>query len=109
MLPFMRTCYHLAPLTPAALFRRGLSPAAKILDLPADAVARLSRADLQMIESFLARRLDLPLDIGAGLAAKMARSLAGKMKLEIPPGVSNETFLEALALGLREVGSPSSR
>jgi uncharacterized RDD family membrane protein YckC len=77
--------------------------------LPADAVARLSRADLQMIESFLVRRLDLPLDVGASLAARMARSLAEKMKLEVPPGISNETFLESLVMNLREVGPGSSR
>lgn len=83
--------------------------AAKILDLPADAVARLSRADLQMMESFLVRRLDLPLDVGASLAAKMARSLAEKMKVEVPPGITNETFLEGLVLGLRDVGAGRSR
>jgi uncharacterized RDD family membrane protein YckC len=83
--------------------------AAKVLDLPADAVARLSRADLQMIEIFLIRRLDLPLDVGSGLAARMAYSLAEKMKLEMPLGISNETFLEALVLALREVGARGSR
>ncbi|MGC2398862.1 MAG: RDD family protein [Acidobacteriaceae bacterium] len=82
---------------------------AKGLELPADAVARLSRTDLQMIESFLVRRLDLPLDVGASLAARMARSLAEKMKLEVPSGISYETFLETLVLSLREVGPGSSR
>ncbi|HTZ59418.1 MAG TPA: RDD family protein [Acidobacteriaceae bacterium] len=83
--------------------------ASKVVDLPADAVARLSRADLQMIDAFLARRLDLPLDVGASLAEKMARGLAGKMKIEAPAGISNETFLEALALSLRDVGTGNSR
>ncbi len=94
----------------AAVFDRPLRPAAsKTLDLPADAVARLSRADLQLIENFLVRRLDLPLDVGASLAEKLSHKMAEKMKLPIPSGISNETFLEALVLGLREVGPGNSR
>jgi uncharacterized RDD family membrane protein YckC len=94
----------------AAAFERPLqSVASKTLDLPADAVARLSRMDLQLIENFLVRRLDLPLDVGASLAEKMSHKMAEKMKLAIPSGISNETFLEALVLGLREVGPGNSR
>jgi uncharacterized RDD family membrane protein YckC len=94
----------------AASFDRPLQPApSKILDLPADAVARLSRMDLQLIENFLVRRLDLPLDVGASLAQKLAHKMSEKMRLPVPPGVSNETFLEALVLGLREVGPGNSR
>ncbi len=94
----------------AAVFERPLQPvAAKTLDLPADAVARLSRMDLQLIENFLVRRLDLPLDVGASLAEKLSHKMAEKMKLPVPSGISNETFLEALVLGLREVGPGNSR
>jgi uncharacterized RDD family membrane protein YckC len=94
----------------AAAFERPLQPAAsKTLDLPADAVARLSRMDLQLIENFLVRRLDLPLDVGASLAEKLSHKMAEKMRLPIPSGISNETFLEALVLGLREVGPGNSR
>ena len=42
------------------------------LQLPADGVARLSHADLQLLENFLARRLDLPLDVRASLAERLA-------------------------------------
>ncbi len=77
----------------------------KTLDLPADAVARLSHADLQLIESFLARRLDLPLDVRASLAERLARRMGEKTVLEVPSGTSNETFLEALVLVLREAGN----
>ncbi len=38
--------------------------------LPADAVARLSLADLQALESFFARRLDMPLETRAQLATR---------------------------------------
>ena len=94
----------------AAAFERPLQPvASKTLDLPADAVARLSRMDLQLIENFLVRRLDLPLDVGASLAEKLSHKMAEKMKLPIPSGISNQTFLEALVLGLREVGPGNSR
>jgi uncharacterized RDD family membrane protein YckC len=94
----------------APAVERPLQPmAAKTVPLPADAVARLSPMDLQLIESFLARRLDLPLDVRAKLAEKLSRRMEEKMKSAIPSGTSNETFLEALVLGLREVGLGNSR
>jgi uncharacterized RDD family membrane protein YckC len=74
------------------------------LELPADGVARLSRADLQLMENFLARRLDLPLDVRASLAERLAVRMKEKTMLEVPSGTSNETFLEALIVGLREAG-----
>jgi uncharacterized RDD family membrane protein YckC len=79
----------------------------KTLDLPADGVARLSRADLQLLENFLARRLDLPLDVRASLAERLAVRMKEKTMLAIPAGASNETFLESLVVGLREAGGPS--
>jgi uncharacterized RDD family membrane protein YckC len=74
------------------------------LELPADGVARLSRADLQLMENFLARRLDLPLAVRASLAERLAVRMKEKTLLEVPSGTSNETFLEALVVGLRDVG-----
>jgi uncharacterized RDD family membrane protein YckC len=79
------------------------TPAPRGSRIPADAIARLSNADLQLIDNFLARRLDLPLDSASTLAAKLAASLAAKMGIEIPAGMSNDTFLEELAAGLRDV------
>lgn len=78
------------------------------LELPADGVARLSRADLDLMESFLARRLDLPLDVRASLAERLAVRMKEKTMLEVPSGTSNETFLEALIVGLREAGGMHS-
>jgi uncharacterized RDD family membrane protein YckC len=83
--------------------------APKIIDLPADAVARLSCDDLQLLENFLGRRLDLPIEVRARLAEKLSRHMEEKMRSQIPPGTSHETFLETLALGLREVGPANSR
>jgi uncharacterized RDD family membrane protein YckC len=80
----------------------------KALELPADGVARLSRADLQLMENFLARRLDLPLDVRASLAERLAHKMKEKTMLEVSSGTSNETFLEALVVGLREGGGMHS-
>ncbi len=78
------------------------------LELPADGVARLSQADLQLLENFLARRLDLPLDVRASLAERLANKMKEKTMLEMPSGTSSETFLEALVVGLREAGGMHS-
>jgi uncharacterized RDD family membrane protein YckC len=89
----------------AAAFERPVeeAPSPRSSELPADAVGRLNQEDLQMIDNFLARRLDLPLDVRANLAEKLARRMASKM-LQEPTGASNETFLESLAFALRQGG-----
>jgi uncharacterized RDD family membrane protein YckC len=78
------------------------------LELPADGVARLSGADLQLMENFMARRLDLPLDVRASLAERLAVRMKEKTLLEVPSGTNNETFLEALVVGLRNAGGMHS-
>jgi uncharacterized RDD family membrane protein YckC len=89
----------------AAAFQPAFRPApVNTLALPADAVARLSSDDLQLLENFLGRRLDLPIEVRTKLAAKLAQTMAAKMLVDVPPATSNETFLEALVLGLREAG-----
>jgi len=89
----------------AASFERPVeeAPSPGSSRLQADAVSRLNHEDLQMIDSFLARRLDLPLDVRARLAEKLARRMASKM-LQEQPGLSDETFLESLAVALRQGG-----
>jgi uncharacterized RDD family membrane protein YckC len=71
--------------------------------LPADAVASLTLADLQTIESYLSRRLDVPIETRARLADKLAENLSRKMNFEIPPVMSKETFLEETAFTLRSM------
>jgi uncharacterized RDD family membrane protein YckC len=71
--------------------------------LPVSALARLSTADLQVLEGFFARRLDMDLATRAALAERMARAIRAKSGLEIPEGTSVETFLEAVAHQLREI------
>lgn len=69
--------------------------------LPADAVALLNLADLQALESYLARRLDVPIATRELLAARLAENISRKMAFQIPPGMSQETFLEEAAFTLR--------
>jgi len=71
--------------------------------LPDHGVAKLSSADLQVLESFFARRLDMPLDTREALAQRIASAVQAKSGLEPPLGVSVETFLEITARQLRDV------
>jgi hypothetical protein len=57
-----------------------------------------------VLESFFARRLDMPLATRQALAEKIAAAIRTKSGLEAPPGVSTETFLEATARELRDLG-----
>lgn len=72
--------------------------------LPAPALAKLSVSDLEVIEGFFSRRLDMDLTTRAALAGRIASALCAKSDLEIPPGIGVETFLEAVAHQVREIG-----
>jgi uncharacterized RDD family membrane protein YckC len=71
--------------------------------LPDHQVARLSGADLPVLESFFARRLDMPLTTREVLAQRIASAIQAKSGLEPPVGASVETFLEVTARQLRDV------
>jgi uncharacterized RDD family membrane protein YckC len=73
------------------------------VSLSADNVSKLASADLEVLESFFARRLDLPLSTRHAIAEKIVIAIQAKSGLEPPPGVSIETFLEAVARDLRDV------
>jgi len=73
------------------------------LVLPTDSIARLASSDLEVLEGFFARRLDLPLEVRQALAQRIAASLQAKSGLEMPPAVSVETFLEVIARQLRDL------
>ncbi len=70
--------------------------------LPAPALAKLSAADLEVLEGFFSRRLDMDLTTRAALAGRIASALCAKSGLAIPPDTSVETFLEAVAHQFRE-------
>ncbi len=73
-----------------------------LVTLPAAAIAKLASSDLEVLESFFSRRLDMPLDVRQNLADRIAAALRAKSGMEAPPGISNETFLEAAARDLRD-------
>jgi uncharacterized RDD family membrane protein YckC len=70
--------------------------------LPATGIARLSSTDLEVLEGFFARRLDLSLPTRQALAERIAAAIQAKSGLEPPAGASVETFLEATARQLRD-------
>jgi uncharacterized RDD family membrane protein YckC len=72
--------------------------------LPAPALAKLSASDLEVLESFFSRRLDMDLATRAALASRIAAALCAKSGLAIPQDTSVETFLEAVAHQFRELG-----
>jgi len=77
--------------------------------LPASNLAKLLTSDLEVLERFFSRRLDLDLTTRAALAERLAASIRSKSGLEIPPGISVETFLEAVAHQMREVARMDGR
>jgi uncharacterized RDD family membrane protein YckC len=70
--------------------------------LPAPALAKLSGSDLEVLEGFFGRRLDMDLTTRAALASRIASALCAKSGLAIPQDTSVETFLEAVAHQFRE-------
>ena len=73
------------------------------VNLPTTEIAKLTTSDLEVLEGFFARRLDMSLETRGVLAERIAKALCAKSGLTIPDGVSAETFLEATARQLREV------
>lgn len=73
------------------------------LSLPVSGVARLTSTDLEVLEGFFSRRIDLPSPTRQALAERIARAIQAKSGLEPPPEVSLETFLEVAARDLRDI------
>lgn len=91
--------------TAAALETRLASPEPHTaVTLPGAGIARLANSDLEVLEGFFARRLDMTLETRRMLAEKIASAVRAKSGLEIPSGISVETFLEAVARDLRDLG-----
>jgi uncharacterized RDD family membrane protein YckC len=72
------------------------------VSLPAPGIAKLSTSDLAVLEGFFHRRLDMSLETRQLLAGRIAAAIQAKSGLEVPHGVSIETFLEAAARQLRD-------
>lgn len=73
------------------------------LVLPALGIARLSAADLGVLEVFFSRRLDMSMETRQLIAQRIAAAIQAKSGLEPTAGVGVETFLEAVAHQLRDV------
>jgi len=70
--------------------------------LAATGIAKLTSGDLEVLEGFFSRRLDMSMATRQALAARIAAAVQAKSGLEMPAGVSVETFLEAAARQLRD-------
>lgn len=73
------------------------------VSLPQAQIGKLTPTDLEVLEGFFARRLDMPLTVRQDLAERIASAIRAKSGLEIPDGISTETFLEAAASMLRNL------
>ena len=89
----------------AQLFERSPIPEPHAsVNLSASGVAKLTSSDLEVLEGFFSRRLDMSLATRQMLANRIASAIQAKSGLEIPEGTSVETFLEATARQLRDQG-----
>jgi hypothetical protein len=87
----------------AQLFSRAPIPEPHTaVTLPAMGISKLSSADLEVLEGFFSRRLDMSLLTRQALAQRIAAAIQAKSGLEAPAGASIETFLEATARQLRD-------
>ena len=77
--------------------------------LDAAGLARLSAGDLEVLESFLARRLDLPPEAREKLAQRIAEAVRAKSGLETPADTDEETFLEVVARQYRDTAGLQER
>jgi hypothetical protein len=76
----------------------------RVTNIPADALGRLGEADLQAIETFLERRLDMTLDVRQSLAMRLVASTTARMNVPPSATMHPETFLEEVAYGMRSLG-----
>ena len=95
MLANTRLFTSIAPQAPAA---------PRAITIPADALSRLNAGDLQAIETFLERRLDMTLEVRQSLAARLVASMAARMNMPPADTMHPETFLEEVAYGMRSQG-----
>ncbi len=73
------------------------------VDLPADAVARLTADDLNVIDHFFARAIDIDIPRRHALAERLAQQMTAKMGIALPEGVTPERMLESVARILRGI------
>ena len=74
------------------------------ISLPADGVARLDAGDLNVIDTFFSRALDLDLEKRAEIAGRIAERMSVKMGVPLPVDVASERVLESIAHAMRAQG-----
>lgn len=79
-------------------------PAPELHGIGAHNIARLTADDLNLMDSYLARALALPLEARATLASRLLDGLCAKMDVPVPTDTPPERTLEALAYALRGQG-----
>jgi uncharacterized RDD family membrane protein YckC len=73
------------------------------VDLPADAIARLTPDDLNVIDHFFARAIDIDIARREQLAERLARQMTARIGIDMPEGVPPERILESIARILRAI------
>ncbi|MEI9979133.1 MAG: RDD family protein [Edaphobacter sp.] len=69
--------------------------------VPADGIARLDAGDLNIIDTFFSRALDLDLDKRAEIAGRIAQRMSAKMQVPLPADQAPERVLESIAHAMR--------
>ncbi len=72
-------------------------------ELPGDAVAKLTQADMNVMETFFGRALDLKMEMREEMAGRIAGRIAEKMGVERPEE-HPERFLQAVMFEMRSLG-----
>jgi hypothetical protein len=72
--------------------------------LPSDGVAKLDAGDLNVIDTFFSRVLDLDLEKRAEIAGRIAERMSVKMGVSLPADVPQERVLESIAHAMRVQG-----
>lgn len=75
----------------------------RLYELDSQALLRLDATDLEVLEGFFARRLDLNPPTRERLVHQISSTIAYKMGVPMPSGISNETYLEEIAHQLRDL------
>lgn len=73
--------------------------------LTAQQLTQLGPGDLELIETFLHRRIDLTAEVRSASAQRIAEHIAQKLQLNGRQPLSHEDFLEAVAAELRSTAS----
>jgi uncharacterized RDD family membrane protein YckC len=87
----------------SALYPQPLETAREPVEalLPADRVARLNAGDLNVIDTFFGRALDLDLDKRAEIAGRIVERMSAKMQIPLPVDVDPERVLQSIAHTMR--------